>query len=123
IFYDLSTEIFGITFGDITTGEVYSTTLDNTSLLLDELMKFSPKEIIVNEDFNFEEIITPIQNDFLVTTKKLDFFTDSKIPKSIDKIKNLKDYQINSIAGFYNYIFETQKINLSNIKQIEFYNV
>ena len=38
-------------------------------------MKFSPKEIIVNEDFNFEEIITPIQNDFLVTTKKLDFFT------------------------------------------------
>ena len=123
IFYDLSTEIFGITFGDITTGEVYSTTLDNTSLLLDELMKFSPKEIIVNEDFNFEEIITPIQNDFLVTTKKLDFFTDSKIPKSIDKIKNLKDYQINSIAGFYNYIFETQKINLSNIKQIEFYNI
>ena len=123
IFYDLSTEIFGITFGDITTGEVYSTTLDNTSLLLDELMKFSPKEIIVNEDFNFEEIITPIQNDFLVTTKKLDFFTDSKITKSIDKIKNLKDYQINSIAGFYNYIFETQKINLSNIKQIEFYNV
>lgn len=123
IFYDLSTEIFGITFGDITTGEVYSTTLDNTSLLLDELMKFSPKEIIVNEDFNFEEIITPIQNDFLITTKKLDFFTDSKIPKSIDKIKNLKDYQINSIAGFYNYIFETQKINLSNIKQIEFYNV
>ena len=123
IFYDLSTEIFGITFGDITTGEVYSTTLDNTSLLLDELMKFSPKEIIVNEDFNFEEIITPIQNDFLVTTKKLNFFTDSKIPKSIDKIKNLKDYQINSIAGFYNYIFETQKINLSNIKQIEFYNV
>ena len=123
IFYDLSTEIFGITFGDITTGEVYSTTLDNTSLLLDELMKFSPKEIIVNEDFNFEEIITPIQNDFLVTTKKLDFFTNSKIPKSIDKIKNLKDYQINSIAGFYNYIFETQKINLSNIKQIEFYNV
>lgn len=123
IFYDLSTEIFGITFGDITTGEVYSTTLDNTSLLLDELMKFSPKEIIVNENFNFEEIITPIQNDFLVTTKKLDFFTDSKIPKSIDKIKNLKDYQINSIAGFYNYIFETQKINLSNIKQIEFYNV
>lgn len=123
IFYNLSTEIFGITFGDITTGEVYSTTLDNTSLLLDELMKFSPKEIIVNEDFNFEEIITPIQNDFLVTTKKLDFFTDSKIPKSIDKIKNLKDYQINSIAGFYNYIFETQKINLSNIKQIEFYNI
>lgn len=123
IFYDLSTEIFGITFGDITTGEVYSTTLDNTSLLLDELMKFSPKEIIVNENFNFEEIITPIQNDFLVTTKKLDFFTDSKIPKSIDKIKNLKNYQINSIAGFYNYIFETQKINLSNIKQIEFYNV
>ena len=123
IFYDLSTEIFGITFGDITTGEVYSTTLDNTSLLLDELMKFSPKEIIVNEDFNFEEIITPIQNDFLVTTKKLDFFTNSKIPKSIDKIKNLKDYQINSIAGFYNYIFETQNINLSNIKQIEFYNV
>ena len=123
IFYNLSTEIFGITFGDITTGEVYSTTLDNTSLLLDELMKFSPKEIIVNEDFNFEEIITPIQNDFLVTTKKLDFFTDSKIPKSIDKIKNLKDYQINSIAGFYNYIFETQKINLSNIKQIKFYNV
>lgn len=122
IFYDSITKNFGITFGDITTGEVYSTSVDNTSLLVDEFMKFSPKEIIVNEDFNFDDIFST-QNELSVTTKEIDFFTNSKFSIPNEKNKNLKDYQVNSITGFYNYVFETQKINLSNIKQIEFYNI
>lgn len=122
VFYDSEAKFFGITFGDITTGEVYSTTSDSVSLLIDEFMKFSPKEIIVNEDFDFDEIF-PNQNDFLITPKGREFFTDIRISRTADKIKNLKQYQANSIVGFYNYVFETQKIDLSNIKQIEFYNI
>lgn len=123
IFYDSNLGYFGITFGDITTGEVYSTFIENSSLLIDELMKFSPKEIIVNESFNYEDILNPIQNDFLITTQNLEFFTDYKLPKNIIKNKVLEDCQQNSLVGFYHYVYETQRINLSNIKNVEFYNV
>lgn len=124
VFYDVETGHFGVTFGDITTGEVYSTSLDSSSLLVDEFMKFSPKEIIVNDEFEIDEIISPLNNDFLTTSKTIDFFVDYKLPKSIEKdIKNVTEYHLNSIKGFYNYIFETQKLNLSNIKNIELYNI
>lgn len=123
IYFDSNSRYFGITFGDITTGEVYSTFIENSSLLIDELMKFSPKEIIVNESFNYEDILNPIQNDFLITTEQLEFFTDYKLPKNIIKNKNLEECQYNSLVGFYHYVYETQKINLSNIKNVEFYNV
>lgn len=123
IFYSVDSDNFGVTFGDITTGEVYSTSLDSISLLIDELMKFSPKELVVNEDFDFDEILSPIENDFLITNKKNEFFTRSRLPKSMDKIKHIESYQFNSVAGFYNYIYETQKMSLSNIKQIELYNI
>lgn len=121
VFYDKVTKNFGLTFGDITTGEVYSTYTDSPLLLIDEFMKFSPKEIIVNEDFDSDEILFN-QNDFLVTSKQNSFFLDTN-SKAVDKIKNIKEYQSSSIAGFYNYVFETQKKDLSNIKQIEFYNI
>ncbi|BAK81196.1 DNA mismatch repair protein MutS [Candidatus Arthromitus sp. SFB-rat-Yit] len=123
VFYDIYNEVFGVTFGDITTGEVYSTSLDDASLLIDELMKFSPKELIVNEDFNFDKLLSPFQNEFLITTKDIAFFTNAKLPKNVDKEKNLYEHQINSIGGFYNYIYETQRMSLSNIKQVEFYNI
>ncbi len=123
VFYDLYSESFGITFGDITTGEVYSTAVDNISLLSDELTKFSPKEIIVNQDLNIETSNLNSSNDFLITIKDFEFFSNLHTPKDIEKVKNIKSYQISSINGFYNYIFETQRISLSNVKQIEFYNV
>lgn len=123
IFYNVDSENFGVTFGDITTGEVYSTSLDSISLLIDELVKFSPKELVVNEEFNFDEVLSPIENDFLITKKNNEFFTESRLPKSMDKIKHIDSYQFNSVAGFYNYVYETQKMSLSNIKQIDLYNI
>ena len=79
IFYDADNEVFGVTFGDITTGEVYSTSLDDISLLVDELMKFSPKELIVNEDFNFESFqkaLTKSRNQIIINLIQLvDFIT------------------------------------------------
>ncbi len=123
IFYNVDEGQFGVTFGDITTGEVYSTSLDNISLLMDELVKFSPKELVVNEEFDFEDVLFPNQRDFLITKKSIEFFTESKLPKNMDKIKHIESYQFNSVAGFYNYVFETQRMSLSNIKQIELYNI
>ena len=122
IFYDEKTETFGVTFGDITTGEVYSTFLEDITLLFDEIVKFSPKEIIINDILDDKDIFNN-QNDFLITVRELEFFKTSNTQNIIDKFKNLKETHLTSIIGFYNYIFETQKINLSNIKQIEFYDV
>lgn len=123
VFFDPDSENFGVTFGDITTGEVYSTLLEKDSFLFDELMKFSPKEIIINEEFDFDSFISNFQHEFSVTVKDFKFFTSFKFSQNIDKGKKLKEAQLNSIIGFYNYVYETQKINLSNIKNIDFYNV
>ena len=46
-----TTDRYGISVADITTGEYLVTELDNERKLLDEIMKFSPSEIICNHSF------------------------------------------------------------------------
>ena len=40
---------FGISFADVTTGDYFVTEVDSVRKLLDEMYKFSPKEVICNE--------------------------------------------------------------------------
>ena len=40
---------FGVSFADVTTGDYFVTELDSVRKLMDEIYKFSPKEVICNE--------------------------------------------------------------------------
>ena len=132
---------FGIAISDISTGEFYSSSIkenNNFSLLLDEISRYNPAEIIANKmmmesaeeiskiktrfpniyitstnEEYFSEDITKVQNKFLLVDSKGNEF------KEINQ--NL--LAICSINALKEYIEKTQMTDLSHINKIVLYSV
>jgi DNA mismatch repair protein MutS len=127
MYKDNSKEKCALCFTDITTGEFYATNFNfEMSLILDEISKFNPREILIQDNLS-EDIIKSIKERFNIvfTTREKAYFTED----AYDKVKtymNTEEYDetvIFASHGILNYIMETQKISLSNINSIEYYNI
>lgn len=130
LFLDNKRQVLSMCFTDISTGEFNCTFHKiNLNIILDEISKFLPKEIIIQEDLN-EEIFEAINEKFNVsfTRYKNEYFCNN----SLESLKSqFNDFDFNNVDesmifcanGLLNYIKETQKINLSNINEISIYNI
>lgn len=116
-------------FADVSTGDFQCTWVRyDIALILDEISKFIPKEIIICE--NFDEVLLDSINErfeISITRKPSSFFTDNAIENLKNQFSNfnIDDYEdvvIKSCNGLLNYIIETQKIFLVHINNIEYYN-
>lgn len=114
---------------DISTGEFKVTSFNsNNSLLFDELTKVSPKEILVDLNIK-EDLLEEIKRNIpaLITVKNYFHFictNEELISKfSLEQINSLDDICVKSSSVLLKYIFETQKMNLSNINHIERYYI
>ena len=131
---------FGLAVCDVTTGTFLSTKIEsnnNFALLLDEISKYNPAEVIVNKMlFSCKEEIDQIKlrfNAYVNCFEEEKFKTDvdslinrySFIDDSERKIVNLNesDLQIPAINGLLDYLNQTQKIKLEHINTIKMYNV
>ena len=132
---------FGIAVSDISTGEFYSTEIketNNFSLLMDEISRYSPAEIVANkmmneseaeilkiktrfpevyitscdENYFSEDISKTVQNFRLVDSKGND------IEKADDKLLSIA-----SINALKEYITSTQMTDLSHINKVVIYSV
>ena len=132
---------FGLAVSDISTGEFYACSIkenNNFSLLLDEISRFNPAEIVVNKMMNDStEEISKIKNRFpnaFITNCEEDYFVES-IEKAKNKflivnnrqeeIENLNDnlLAITAINALSSYISNTQMTDLSHINKIQIYSV
>ncbi len=131
---------FGLAVCDVTTGTFLSTKIEesnNFSILLDELSKYNPAEIIVNKMlFNCKQEIDEIKlrfkayincfddelfkNDVQNLLKTYTFVDDSE--KEITDIKQ-NDIQVPAINGLLDYLNQTQKIKLEHINLITMYSI
>jgi DNA mismatch repair protein MutS len=131
---------FGVAVCDVTTGTFLSTKIEsnnNFALLLDELSKYNPAEIIVNKMlFNCKAEIDEIKLRFKAYINCFDeeiFKTDIEYLKQnyifIDdnekQIENIdeNDLQIPAINGLLDYLNQTQKIKLEHINMIRMYSI
>ncbi len=130
IYIDENNENFSVAVTDISTGEFLTTetSLSNEALILDEISKFTPKEIIICETLK-EDLIRSIKFTVpaLVTKKDLSYFKDDEnsildMQFKEDKNKLTSLTKASSLA-LVKYILDTQKISLSNINKITVYNV
>ncbi len=119
-----------LSFSDISTGEFYSTFFYyDEELIFNEISKFAPSEIIVQRDIS-DELLNKI-NSYLqvtITKKQEDYFkTDAKdiLLKNFQNIDFDKKNEsiIFSSSALLKYILETQKTTLTNINNIEFYDI
>ncbi len=130
---------FGVSVCDISTGDFYATQIkenNNFSKLLDEISRYNPAEIIVNETmYMSNEEIQAISDRFKVYVSKLseELFEQgyegisskyNLISDSDKPIQNIDEnlFSIFAINGLINYLNETQKIELKHINKIIIYN-
>ena len=131
---------FGISVCDVSTGDFYAAQIKETNnfeKLLDEIARFMPAEIVVNDLFNNSlEEISKIKErfDIYISSLKDEFFSEdiSKIPENFTLVKEnnkpVEDienqlFAISSINGLLEYFNQTQKIKLEHINTIHFYSI
>ncbi len=122
---------FGVAIGDVSTGEFMVTELEDSRKLLDEINKISPAEIICNEAFYMSGAdIEEVKHRLNIAVYSLDawYFDDTNCTNllckhfktsTIDGL-GLKDYDSGFIAAgaLLQYLYETQKTDLSHISSV-----
>ena len=137
----IDNEGIGISYVDISTGDLFTTELgnDNTNninIMIDELGKINPSEIIVNQYFyQIEGLISQLEKRFgSVISTYNDWAFDFKAAG--DKIKDQlsvitlegyglqdKNACIRSTGALIEYLNETQKTSLEHINNVSFYSI
>ena len=130
---------FGLSVCDISTGEFYSCEIkdeNNFELLLDEIARFSPSEIIANSMmFECQAEIDKIKERFQIYMSRFNdkFFSDDIGNLSLDyniienkkEVNNLKEriLAVKSINALLEYLNETQMTSLEHINTIMMYSL
>ncbi len=129
-----TTNAYGISIVDVTTGDYYVTEVDTERKLMDEIFKWSPSEIICNDTFFVSGVnIEALKNYNNVTLSPLEpwYFDDELCVRALKehfKVATidglgLKDYTIGVIAAgcIMQFLRETQKSSLSHIIKLSPY--
>ena len=130
---------YGLSVCDISTGEFYSCEIkdeNNFALLLDEIARFSPSEIIANSMmFECEEELKKIRERFQIYMSRFNdkFFNEEEGNLALDyniienkkQLTDLKDKKlvVKSINALIEYLNETQMTSLEHINTITIYNI
>mgnify|MGYP000890377928 FL=1 len=121
-------DVIGVSICDFSTGDYFVTELKSENELIDEINKFVPSEIIVNEYFAMSGIdLTAVNEKLNISMSTLEnwyFDEDSSIKKLLSHFKisaldglGVKDYPTGIIAAgaLLTYLYETQKSDMSHI--------
>ena len=132
---------FGIAISDISTGEFYASQIketNNFALLLDEISRFTPSEIIINKMMSdstseIDKIKTRFPSSYISSFKDEYFKDDFEITKLrfnlIDvKGNNITDLNdkllaITAINALTEYLTQTQMTSLEHINKITIYSI
>lgn len=121
----------GIAVTDISTGDFYVTEVDSNRAINDEIMKYSPSEIICNDAFEMSGIdIADLRGRLGIAVYPLDthYYDENGAKQTI-----LEHYHVSSLVGLgiedfkagtiaagalLRYLYDTQKNDLSNLTSI-----
>lgn len=121
----------GISIADYSTGDFYITEVDNGNELIDEINKFVPSEIVMNDYFAMSGIdLTFVSEKLGIAVSSLDtwYFDDENCKRKlmehfhVNMLDGLgiKDYQVgvDAAGALLLYLIETQKSNMPHITTI-----
>ena len=132
---------YGISFADITTGDFFTTEVESLSKVMDEISKFAPVEILVNEEISLEEngsigisLLNLREKDHTMITVMEDWYYDYDMDERLIKDQfhmmnleglGLKDSPnaVRSVGCLLYYLKDTQKGSVDHINHISTYHV
>lgn len=129
-----TTNAYGVSYVDVTTGDYYVTEFDTESKLLDEIGKTMPSEIICNDSFIVSGIdLEDLRGRLGIVVSAVEhwYFDEDRCHQTLQEHfrvstlagLGLDDYSIGVIAAgaVMQYLKETQKISLDHIRTIRPY--
>lgn len=128
----MSNNAIGLAAADASTGEISAAKLSSEKDIIDEIASYSPKEVIVNEEFP-DDVLKRISVNFggALFEKRGDIF-DSGAEKTVTEQfgKTLAELELAdkpetmlAVSGAIRYISYAQKANLSYINKLSVYSV
>ena len=121
----------GVSLADVSTGDFFATEVEDLKKLMDEIIKYQPREIVCNDAFLVSGIDIGDLKDRLgisVYTLEAHFFEDDAAKKCLMKHfrvntligLGLEDFPIGVIAAgvLLQYLYDTQKTSLSHLNHI-----
>lgn len=121
----------GVSLADVSTGDFLATEVEDLKKLMDEIMKYQPKEIICNDAFLVSGIdIEDLKGRLGISVYTLEphFFEDNAAGKCLMKHfrvntligLGLQDFPIGVIAAgvLLQYLYDTQKTSLNHLNHI-----
>ena len=132
---------YGIAICDVSTGDFYASQIkesNNFSKLLDEISRYNPSELIVNNMmFESKQELTKIKerfNVYISLEKEESFIGETELLLNMYKVLDENGEKINefkeeqtlippAINALLTYLTETQKTNLEHINTIKIYNI
>ena len=125
------TEKVGISVADVTTGDYFLTEVENTKGIMDELIKYSPSEIICNDAFLLSGIdLEDLKGRLGICINPLEahYFDDDGCKKCLMKHfkvnvltgLGIEDFPVGTIAAgaLMQYLYETQKNGLAHFTHL-----
>lgn len=129
IYVDLERNICSLAITDISTGDFLATEGElEKGVILDEISKFNPKEIILLDSLD-QELIKDITltTPALISRKSIDYFEENfeeVLNNQFGEKSNFLSLMVKkSSNALVKYILDTQKISLTNINDIEVYSL
>ncbi|WP_415319050.1 DNA mismatch repair protein MutS [Clostridium perfringens] len=129
IYVDLERNICSLAITDISTGDFLATEGElEKGVILDEISKFNPKEIILLDSLD-QELIKDITltTSALISRKSIDYFEENfeeVLNNQFGEKSNFLSLMVKkSSNALVKYILDTQKISLTNINDIEVYSL
>ncbi|MCI5640262.1 MAG: DNA mismatch repair protein MutS [Lachnospiraceae bacterium] len=129
-----TTNAYGVSYVDVTTGDYYVTEFDSENKLLDEIGKTMPSEIICNDSFIVSGVdVDDLRGRLGIVISAIDhwYFDEEGCKKALEdhfKVSSLSglgldEYSIGIVAAgaVMQYLTETQKISLDHILNIRPY--
>ena len=132
-------EGIGLSFCDISTGELDACTFrdaDYGMRAMNEISKYMPSEIIMNSElYNDKEFLKALEQNFTTVCREFyDWCFDKKF--ALEKMKMQfegaylgdygvsedDDHVIKSVGALLIYLYDTQKVLLSHISELNYYN-
>lgn len=127
-------EIFGVAFSDLTTGEVYATNVHGRQRLIDEIARYSPTEIIINNTvFKNTKLRDELKYRFsaaveMIKTEPVHASSENLIRKwfKVDGIAELglseNYFTVNALGMILMYFEDTQRMEIEHLKKVSSYS-
>ena len=129
--------VYGVSFFDFSTGDFFISNINNENSLYDMIVKYEPKEILVNNNISNSgiklselreryDIAFTVIDDSIYSNDKLknkEFELLNILINNIDNYNEIKNTNaiMSSIAAYY-YVRENQKNELSHLEKINYLN-